>query len=30
MRHAYDGLTRSFDTGLIMVQPFDPNHRRAT
>ena len=24
MRHAYDGLTRSFDTGLITVQPFDP------
>jgi diguanylate cyclase (GGDEF)-like protein len=30
MRHAYDGLTRSFDTGLITVQPFDPNHRPAT
>ena len=27
MRHAYDGLTRSFDTGLITVQPFDPSHR---
>ena len=24
MRHAYEGLTRSFDTGLITVQPFDP------
>ena len=24
MRHAYQGLTRSFDTGLITVQPFDP------
>ena len=27
MRHAYDGLTRSFDTGLITVQPFDPSYR---
>jgi hypothetical protein len=24
MRHAYDGLARSFDTGLITVQQFDP------
>ena len=24
MRHAYDGLSRSFDTGLITVQQFDP------
>lgn len=23
IRHAYEGLTRSFDTGLITVQPFD-------
>ncbi|MCB1684835.1 MAG: diguanylate cyclase, partial [Pseudomonadales bacterium] len=27
MRHAYEGLTRSFDTGLITVQPFDPAFR---
>ena len=27
MRHAYEGLTRSFDTGLITVQPFDPRQR---
>jgi len=23
MQHAYTGLTRSFDTGLITVQPYD-------
>ena len=27
MRHAYEGLTRSFDTGLITVQPFDASAR---
>lgn len=30
MRHAYEGLTRSFDTGLITAQPFDPSQRPAT
>ena len=25
MRHAYQGLTRSFDTGIITVEPFDPS-----
>ena len=25
MRLAYDGLTRSFDTGTIFVNTFDPN-----
>ena len=29
MRHAYQGLTHSFDTGLITVEPFDPSQGTA-